>query len=64
MSASSGTSLRTKLLGLSVTTVVALALLFVVTLANDKQQMMTDRQEDPRARRGRACHHPFREAGT
>ncbi|MFO1346917.1 MAG: methyl-accepting chemotaxis protein [Rhodocyclaceae bacterium] len=45
MSASSGTSLRTKLLGLSVTTVVALALLFVVTLANDKQQMMTDRQE-------------------
>ncbi len=48
MSTSAGMSLRTKLLGLSAFTVVALVLLFFVTLANDKQQMMTDRQEKVR----------------
>jgi uncharacterized protein YlxW (UPF0749 family) len=45
MSTSAGMTLRTKLFGLSAFTVVALALLFVVALNNQKSQLLHDRQE-------------------
>ena len=45
MKTSTGMSLRTKLLGLSIFTVAALALLFIVALNNQKSQLLHDRQE-------------------
>ena len=48
MNASNGLSMRTKLLGLSLFTVAALTLLFVVSLSNTRQQLMADRQEKVR----------------
>ena len=45
MSTTAGMSLRTKLLGLSAFTVAALALLFAVSLNNEKAQLIHDRQE-------------------
>ena len=45
MSASTGMSLRTKLMSLSVFTVAALVLLFAVSLNADRAQLMQDRQQ-------------------
>ena len=41
---SPGLTLRTKLLAMTATTIVALAALFVVLLINEKSQMLEDRQ--------------------
>lgn len=39
-----GVTLRTKLLAMTATTIVALAALFVLLLINEKSQMLEDRQ--------------------
>ena len=65
MSTTAGMSLRTKLLGLSAFTVAALALLFAVSLNNEKAQLIHNWQGKAAQPRGiRACHRrAFREAG-
>lgn len=45
MSAGTGMPLRTKLLGLTVATVLALCVLFAVVLSNEKSQLISDRKE-------------------
>ena len=48
MSSGTGLSLRTKLVGLTVATILALCLLFAVVLSNEKNQLLTDRQDKTR----------------
>jgi len=48
MSTKQGVSLRAKLNGLTIATVVGLCVLFAVVLANEKSQLLTDRQDKTR----------------
>lgn len=43
-----GLSLRAKLIALTVATVVGLAVLFTILLMNERQQLLSDRQEKVR----------------
>ena len=48
MSSGTGMSLRSKLLGLTIATIVALCVLFAVVLSNEKSQLLADRQDKTR----------------
>jgi methyl-accepting chemotaxis protein len=48
MSSGTGMSLRSKLFGLTIATVVALSVLFAVVLSNEKNQLLADRQDKTR----------------
>ena len=48
MSSGTGMSLRSKLFGLTIATIVALCVLFAVVLSNEKSQLLADRQDKTR----------------